>query len=737
MHTSTESKVNNQTILQEHIDENYEPTPEEIREYAIYIGIDPDKEPHLLWLAKEGILKPLPPGWKPCQEEHGELYYFNFDTGTSSWDHPCDEIYKARVIEERNNLTSNLQGTNLRGKIFQLERLPSENEYVEGILTQTGRSTSTVTDYLIGGKVAATLGDTAVVSRNVVQTNKPDAAYEYSDNEIEEELMNSVDDDEEQSSDDFRGKVDFGIDPSLSARIEDDEKKTLARSALTQSRSINSLENTNRRSSVQESLDHDDLENNETKRKRLADAAERRSSHVYTAKSEVHDDNFITPREDPDVTKFRLRIEQSTNDEKLQILEEHRAQIEKIKAEQRQEKDKEERALRDKMKTDLASIESEVRETVARERKLLESRKQDEINHIKEAIEKEKEDLKKKLRTSMQIDLDVYKGSLEQQSNTNAQIRSLNDKLAQEKRDFEEKIRQLETRHKTETDDLTRRLEQAKSDKEKLEKHIREKDNLNLTMQRTIDQLSADKGSLERKLQDAEFQLKAIDNSHHKTQSSNNRKSLRTVSDNETDDDDDDNHRDSEKSKSNKISTRHHNGFHHDEDDIDRLSDTDSDVMEMEQTLKQLRLTQLEYMSLLPIANLDETKQRSSVKPSPAATVDFSKLSVADVGPVIRNIRTIQRNTPRLYDSVETTSNHLLTDSGRWSNSLVSTLGNNVNSLSMYPTLSPYQSSLTKTNHWTSQPNLVTREAVLKAARRVFAPAVIDQLTTNTRSATH
>ena len=47
-------------------------------------------------------------------------------------------------------------------------------------------------------------------------------------------------------------------------------------------------------------------------------------------------------------------IIRSTNDEKLQILEEHRAQIEKIKAEQRQEKDKEEKALRDKMKTDLA-----------------------------------------------------------------------------------------------------------------------------------------------------------------------------------------------------------------------------------------------------------------------------------------------------------------------------------------------------------------------------------------------
>lgn len=40
--------------------------------------------------------------------------------------------------------------------------------------------------------------------------------------------------------------------------------------------------------------------------------------------------------------------------------------------------------------------------------------------------------------TSMQVDLDVYKGSLEQQSNMTAQVRSLHDKLTQEKRDFEE-----------------------------------------------------------------------------------------------------------------------------------------------------------------------------------------------------------------------------------------------------------------------------------------------------------
>ncbi len=41
--TSSEYKINKQTILKEHIDEHYEPTEEEIREYASYIGIDPEK----------------------------------------------------------------------------------------------------------------------------------------------------------------------------------------------------------------------------------------------------------------------------------------------------------------------------------------------------------------------------------------------------------------------------------------------------------------------------------------------------------------------------------------------------------------------------------------------------------------------------------------------------------------------------------------------------------------------
>ena len=39
----SETKVNNQTIFEEQMDVNYEPTQEEINEYSIHISIDPEK----------------------------------------------------------------------------------------------------------------------------------------------------------------------------------------------------------------------------------------------------------------------------------------------------------------------------------------------------------------------------------------------------------------------------------------------------------------------------------------------------------------------------------------------------------------------------------------------------------------------------------------------------------------------------------------------------------------------
>eukprot|EP00953_Heterococcus_sp_UTEX-ZZ885_P013861 7908-Heterococcus_DN1.PRE.1 len=89
-------------ILEEEIDPNYVPTDDEIKEYAKWLGMDLDKDGDLFWIAKEGLKAPLPENWKPCKTvDTEEIYYFNFFSGESTWDHPCDEYYRKLYEEEK------------------------------------------------------------------------------------------------------------------------------------------------------------------------------------------------------------------------------------------------------------------------------------------------------------------------------------------------------------------------------------------------------------------------------------------------------------------------------------------------------------------------------------------------------------------------------------------------------------------------------------------------------------
>eukprot|EP00873_Tetraselmis_striata_P036940 jgi/Tetstr1/457204/TSEL_043852.t1 len=91
-------------ILEEEIDENFEPSDAEIAEYAKWLGMDMDKETELMWIAREGLKAPLPEHWKPCKTPEGEIYYFNFSNGESVWEHPCDDFYRSLYMEEKRKL---------------------------------------------------------------------------------------------------------------------------------------------------------------------------------------------------------------------------------------------------------------------------------------------------------------------------------------------------------------------------------------------------------------------------------------------------------------------------------------------------------------------------------------------------------------------------------------------------------------------------------------------------------
>ncbi|KAH8237636.1 hypothetical protein KR038_003958, partial [Drosophila bunnanda] len=79
----------------------------EINDYATLIGIEPQGEQHLLYLAKEGLMAALPSDWKICySEEKNGHYYHNTRTKESQWDHPLDAIYRGLVEQTRQKLAA-------------------------------------------------------------------------------------------------------------------------------------------------------------------------------------------------------------------------------------------------------------------------------------------------------------------------------------------------------------------------------------------------------------------------------------------------------------------------------------------------------------------------------------------------------------------------------------------------------------------------------------------------------
>ena len=58
--------------------------------------MDINKDKKYFWIAREGLKVSLPEPWKPCKTKTNEIYYFNFQTGESTWEHPLDSFYEEK-----------------------------------------------------------------------------------------------------------------------------------------------------------------------------------------------------------------------------------------------------------------------------------------------------------------------------------------------------------------------------------------------------------------------------------------------------------------------------------------------------------------------------------------------------------------------------------------------------------------------------------------------------------------
>lgn len=104
----------------------------EVYKFARYLGMDPEVDGHLLWIAHKVTaalqemtqprpLRPcmlislvlmwiahqalnavLPSSWSEHKDDDGSIYYFNADSGDSAWEHPMDDYYR-RLYQQHKN----------------------------------------------------------------------------------------------------------------------------------------------------------------------------------------------------------------------------------------------------------------------------------------------------------------------------------------------------------------------------------------------------------------------------------------------------------------------------------------------------------------------------------------------------------------------------------------------------------------------------------------------------------
>ena len=84
-----------------------------VLEYAVYLGMDPDEDGELLWIAEQALRAPVPEGWEEMMDPFGDLYFFNETTSQSTRQHPMDGYYQQLYRKMRLQRAGGLAGGEL------------------------------------------------------------------------------------------------------------------------------------------------------------------------------------------------------------------------------------------------------------------------------------------------------------------------------------------------------------------------------------------------------------------------------------------------------------------------------------------------------------------------------------------------------------------------------------------------------------------------------------------------
>jgi len=83
----------------------------EVLDFAVYLGIDPAREEHLLWIAEECLGAELPAPWSEHTSSRGDVYFYNSETDESVVEHPLEAQYRAMVEEEKRKVLTGAHDT--------------------------------------------------------------------------------------------------------------------------------------------------------------------------------------------------------------------------------------------------------------------------------------------------------------------------------------------------------------------------------------------------------------------------------------------------------------------------------------------------------------------------------------------------------------------------------------------------------------------------------------------------
>eukprot|EP00927_Polykrikos_kofoidii_P037724 TRINITY_DN31941_c0_g1_i1.p1 TRINITY_DN31941_c0_g1~~TRINITY_DN31941_c0_g1_i1.p1 ORF type:complete len:582 (-),score=66.17 TRINITY_DN31941_c0_g1_i1:1162-2856(-) len=101
--------------------------------YARYLGLDPETEADLLWIAELAAIAPVPAGWIEQHDANGLLFYHHVEQERSVWTHPLKEehcVVHQLITSSRNRMDTAMSVGlgGLRCKLWQLETECAEAE---------------------------------------------------------------------------------------------------------------------------------------------------------------------------------------------------------------------------------------------------------------------------------------------------------------------------------------------------------------------------------------------------------------------------------------------------------------------------------------------------------------------------------------------------------------------------------------------------------------------------------